>query len=91
MTQEPITNSGWLSIDSAPHDGTTIIIKTHRAAVFEAYYDALGSLDENQDVCGQWVAAKDGVAPPCWTDGACWAENEDEKMSDQPEFWRAPQ
>ena len=27
-------------------------------------------------------------APPCWTDGVCWAVNEDGKPSEQPRFWR---
>lgn len=90
MTQ-PYKLMGWHLIESAPHDGTKIQIKTHGGYELDAYYDALGSMDENEDVCGQWVAAKEDIHPECWTDGACWAINADYKCSDQPQYWRAPQ
>lgn len=39
--------------------------------------------------CHQWVAAIEGEHPPCWSDGACWASNEDEVASLQPTAWRS--
>lgn len=42
--------------------------------------------EDGQEQTGQWVA-KD-LAPPCWTDGLCWAVNEAGEPSGQPVEWR---
>jgi hypothetical protein len=35
-----------------------------------------------------WTAINDWEAPKCWTDGVCWASNEDGVPSKQPRHWR---
>lgn len=43
--------------------------------------------DANQS-CDQWIAEHEGEHPPCWSGGACWANNEDEVPSLQPTHFR---
>lgn len=40
--------------------------------------------------CETWATADEHESncPSCWTDGVCWASNEDEKPSRQPVAWR---
>lgn len=47
-------------------------------------------LDENEEDCGGWYFAEDREPPDCWTDGICWASNEDEKPSVKPTHWKLP-
>lgn len=80
----------WQPIETAPRDGTKIFIKTHGGYGFEASYELLGAVDDEENVVGQWVAANEEVCPPCWSEGACWSSNEDEVASDPPRFWLQP-
>lgn len=40
------------------------------------------------DIGYAWVCAEEGTAPPSWTDGQCWALNEDNEPSDPPMWWQ---
>jgi hypothetical protein len=46
------------------------------------------SQDGHGNECDQWSAAREGEHPPCWSGGGCWASNEDEVISLQPNAWR---
>lgn len=35
-----------------------------------------------------WAAVNECEAPRCWTDGVCWARNEDDVPSKQSRYWR---
>lgn len=45
-------------------------------------------MGETEEV-GAWAAVHEGEHPPCWSDGICWAKNEDEQPSDPPKWWIA--
>lgn len=79
--------SEWLDISSAPKDGTLIQLKTKAGAwVRGAWWG--GFLDIDGKECGCWCADDDLGCPRSWTDGVCWAFNEDGEPSDPPIQWR---
>jgi len=45
------------------------------------------SMTMDEEPCDQWQATREGEHPPCWSDGCCWASNEDENASLQPTSW----
>lgn len=45
------------------------------------------SMTMDEEPCDQWQATREGEHPPCWSDGCCWASNEDENASLQPTHW----
>lgn len=45
------------------------------------------SMTMDEEPCDQWQATIEGEHPPCWSDGCCWASNEDENASLQPTHW----
>lgn len=45
------------------------------------------SMTMDEEPCDQWQATREGEHPPCWSDGCCWANNEDENASLQPTHW----
>ena len=75
-------------MDSAPLDGTAIqaVIPGHGADNIIAWDDRL--IDENGDDCGGWYIASDQEPPESWTDGVCWAQNEDGEQSVKPTYWK---
>lgn len=77
--------SAWYSIEIAPYNEPVEIRVGHMTIVARLLPDV--SEDENGS-CDQWAAEFEGEHPPCWSDGACWASNEDEIMSLQPTAWR---
>lgn len=80
--------SEWRSMETAPKDGTCIQaeIPGHGCDNVIAWMDGL--LDEHWDDCGAWYFAEDREPPDCWTDGICWALNEDGKPSVKPVRWQ---
>lgn len=76
----------WHVMSCAPTDGTPILIETIGGAFLKAHWD--GSFtDGESEPTGAWVAENEHH-PKCWTDGVCWASNEDEEPSDPPKFWQ---
>ena len=71
----------WMPIESAPKDGTIVILKAGDW-YFEAYWDFIDS-----DTGPMWLAQNEGVHPPSWHDGACWSNNADEEQSELPTHW----
>lgn len=82
--------SEWYGIDSAPKDGTAVQAKIpgHGSDNIIAWTDGLQ--DSNDQPAGGWQFVGDKEPPDCWTDGICWAVNEDGKASVQPTHWRPP-
>ncbi len=75
----------WQDIASARY-GEIVLIRAGRMS-FEAVLVPDVSINESGDFCDQWQAAHEGEHPPCWTDGACWESNEDDRASLQPTAW----
>lgn len=75
-------------IETAPRDGTWILatIPGHGSDNVIAWHDGL--TDSNDAPCGGWAFMTDQEPPDCWTDGVCWAINEDGVQSVKPTMWR---
>jgi hypothetical protein len=78
----------WQPIRTAPLDGTEIQarIPGHGEDNVIAWRDGL--MDENEEDCGGWTFTRDQEPPACWTDGWCWASNENEERSEHPTHWK---
>ncbi|PZU95595.1 MAG: hypothetical protein DI527_00875 [Chelatococcus sp.] len=76
---------GWNDIESAPRDRPAILL-TFQGHVVKAAWQT-GFTDENGRDTGAWCATEEGQHPPCWSEGVCWASNEDESPSDPPVAW----
>lgn len=70
----------WQPIESAPKDGTRIIVLTKRGLPVLAKW---GDLDDFR--C--WMAVEMDNHPSCWTDGICWQLNDENEESDPPIKW----
>ena len=79
--------SEWMSIESAPRDGTAILaeIPGHGSDCVIAWSGGL--LDSNGDECGGWEYLE-GEPPECWTDGVCWEVNAEGQKSMHPTRWK---
>lgn len=79
--------NGWRPIETAPKDGTVFqaIIPGHGADNVIMWLDGL--IGPSGEDTGGWCFAEDQEPPDCWTDGVCWAVNEDGKPSVQPTHW----
>ena len=80
---------GWQPIETAPRDGTPIQaeIPGHGADNIIAW--ECGFVDDDERNCCTWVFVHEEQEPPgSWTDGVCWAVNEDGLPSVQPTRWK---
>ncbi len=77
----------WRSIDTAPQDGTVIIVRAGEDCFLAAWIDGFTASDDSDVAC--WVAMSDGFWPADWTSGVCWLSNEDGVPSAPPSHWRA--
>ena len=49
------------------------------------------ALDDGNGSCGAWTFVLEDQEPPsCWSDGWCWAVNEDGERSAEPTEWKPP-
>ena len=78
--------SAWQPIETAPKDGTVVRLKTKGNRILRASFQ-WGLVNSLDDECGGWFAEDEDEQSPSWTDGICWASNEDEVPSDQPISW----
>ena len=81
--------SPWcFDMEAAPKDGTPIQadIPGHGSDTIIRWTDGL--VDSAGAPCGGWEMADDQEPPDSWTDGACWAVNEDGEPSIQPTRWK---
>lgn len=78
----------WQPIETAPRDGTDIqarIPGNGEDNVIAWQVDAFR--DDLDEPCGGWAFTTEQEPPDCWTDGVCWAFNEDGVPSVQPTHW----
>ena len=77
----------WQTIETAPRDGTPFQARIPGHGDDNVIAWMGGLLDENEDDCGGWFFVEDQEPPECWTDGTCWAVNEDGIPSVSPTHW----
>lgn len=80
--------AGWKPIDTAKRDGTWIQAKIPGHGSDNIIAWQIGLHDSKGHDCGGWAFVTDQEPPDCWTDGVCWASNEDGKPSVQPTEWK---
>ena len=78
--------SKWQPIETAPRNGVVVRLKTKGDRTLRASFQ-WGLENGLGDECGGWFAEDEDEQPPSWTDGICWASNEDERPSDPPIHW----
>ena len=88
MTTQTPLEADWMPIETAPKDGTEFQaeIPGHGADNVIAWTDGLVDSDDN--ACGGWQFTRDQEPPDCWTNGICWASNEDDQPSVLPSRWK---
>lgn len=75
---------GWRPIDDEARNGEPWLIQTARERIFKAKWARDICVDEDGENVDAWAATAEDFHPPCWTDGVCWASNEDGVPSDPP-------
>jgi len=81
--------SEWQDISTAPKDGTWIQARIPGHGFDNIIFWMGGLLDCGSNECGGWAFATEDQEPPdCWTDGICWASNEDGNQSIEPTHWK---
>lgn len=76
----------WRSMWFAPADRPILLRTKSRPQGFVAERGGPFPGGDDED-CWAWVADAD-AAPASWTDGVCWAVNEDGVPSERPTGWR---
>ena len=80
--------SKWQTIYRAPKDGTSIQAKIPGHGSNNIIAWRRGLIDSGGNECGGWSVMGDQEPPDCWTDGVCWAVNEDGVPSVAPTHWK---
>jgi hypothetical protein len=77
----------WQPIETAPRDGTAFQAKIpgHGSDNVIGWFDDLMNSDGRP--CGGWAFMSEQEPPDSWTDGICWAVNEDGEKSVEPTHW----
>ena len=83
-----MSDFGWYPMHTAPRDGTAIQARIPGNGDDNIIVWTDGLLDDNEQPCGGWQFASEQEPPACWTDGVCWAVNEDGVPSVQPTGWK---
>lgn len=80
---------GWQDISTAPRDGTDIQAEIPGNGSDNVIaWQVNAFLDDDEQPVGGWAFTTDQEPPDCWTDGICWATNEDGVASVQPTRWK---
>ena len=77
----------WQPIETAPRDGTPFQARIPSFGDDNIIAWTNGLLDGSENECGGWFFAEEQEPPECWTDGVCWAVNEDGFPSVAPTHW----
>lgn len=83
-----MTAMDWQDISTAPKDGTSVQARIPGHGEDNVISWQEGLVDEDENSCGGWHFMGNGEPPDDWTDGICWASNEDDKPSTQPTYWK---
>lgn len=78
----------WKPIKSAPRNGTSIQAKIPGHGSDNVIAWSGGLLDDDGKDCGGWNWMAESEPPASWTDGVCWANNEDDEPSVLPTHWK---
>lgn len=78
----------WRDISSAPRDGTSFQARIPGHGEDNVIAWQNGLVDEDGRDCCAWTFTSEQEPPDCWTDGWCWAVNEDGVQSVQPTHWK---
>lgn len=85
---ETAAMSKWQPIETAPRDGTAIQARIPWHGDDNIIAWTGGLVDSHDEDAGGWYFLEDQEPPDCWTDGICWASNEDGFQSIEPTHWR---
>lgn len=80
--------SEWQPIETAPKDGTAIQARIPGNGSDNIIAWEIGLLNSDNEPTGGWAFVEDQEPPDDWTDGICWAVNEDGNPSTQPTEWK---
>lgn len=80
----------WKPISTAPKDGTVIQARIPGHGDDNIIMWLHDCVEDENGSCGTWVFASEQEPPADWSDGYCWAVNEDGVRSSWPIEWRAP-
>lgn len=79
----------WQPIRTAPRDGTTIQARVPGNGDDNLIAWIANALENEHGSCGAWtIMSEHQEPPPCWSDGWCWAVNEDGVRSAWPTHWK---
>lgn len=81
------SEDGWQDIATAPRDGTEIQVRIpgHGEDNVVAWVEEL--LNSWDEYCGAWAFTREQEPPESWSDGYCWAVNDEGCPSEQPTHW----
>lgn len=81
--------SDFQDITSAPRDGTSIQARIPGHGDDNIIMWLVDTVEGENGPCGCWVFANEDQEPPeDWSDGYCWAMNEDGERSTWPTHWK---
>jgi len=90
MSTPPMSNTmqsgawpGWQPIETAPD--CDVIIECEDGSIFLAHNHCY--VEGLHAPVKVWCAAREGIHPKCWTEGACWDANDDGEPSTKPIRW----
>lgn len=81
----------WQPIETAPRDWAAIQARIPGHGEDNIIEWVANALDDGNGSCGAWAFSHEYQEPPdCWSDGWCWAVNEDGVRSAWPTHWKMP-
>ncbi len=80
--------SDFQPIDTAPMDGTPIQARIPGNGDDNIIAWSSGYINSAGKDCSCWAFVEDQEPPDDWTDGVCWAVNEDGVPSTPPTHWK---
>jgi len=78
----------WKPIQTAPRDGTEIQVRIPGHGDDNVVAWLRDTVEGTNGPCGCWMFTRDQEPPQDWSDGYCWAINEDGERSTWPTEWK---